>query len=56
VEDLREVLEEGSAADRKAFIKSFVKDIEVTGGDEMSLAADNHQRFKNLPRGSVCCT
>ena len=33
VEDLREVLEEGSAAERKAFIKSFVVEIEVTGGD-----------------------
>ena len=31
VEDLREVLEGGSAAERKAFIKLFV--MEVTGGD-----------------------
>ena len=33
VEVSGEVLEEGSAAERKAFIKSFLKDIEITGGD-----------------------
>ena len=33
VGELREVLEEGSTAERKAFIKSFVKEIEITGGD-----------------------
>ena len=31
--ELREVLEEGSTAERKAFIKTFVKDILITGGD-----------------------
>ena len=33
VGELREALEEGSTAERKAFIKSFVKEIEITGGD-----------------------
>ena len=33
MKELREVLDEGSTGERKAFIKSFVKEIEITGGD-----------------------
>ncbi len=33
VRELREILDEGSAAGRKSSIKSFVKGIEITGGD-----------------------
>ena len=35
VRELREVLEQGSTAERRAFIKSFVKGIEITGGDAL---------------------
>ena len=33
VEDLRELLSEGTVAEQRAFIKSFVREIEVRGGE-----------------------